>query len=150
MPQTLPPGESAIVRHAYPHMMRLDALVWTQFLKDDRYNISEVWYDVKVGAPIEIPPGSTTQEVAIAEGTGCKRIDAIAHMENDLWVIEIKPYANYVPLGQVLAYVDLFREKYATSLFVRPVIVCASQDPDLMRMFTKHKVKIIQVSKEPW
>jgi len=150
MLQSLPVGEPAIVRLAYPHMMKLDALVWTQFLKDDRYDIDQVWYDVKVGAPIGVPDNSDAALLAIAEGTGCKRIDAVAQVGPELWIIEIKPYANYVPLGQVLTYVDLFREKYATSLTLRPVIVCAGSDPDLTRMFTEHKVKIIQVSKEPW
>jgi len=150
MLQSLPVGEPAIVRLAYPHMMKLDALVWTQFLVDDRYDLSSVWYDVKVGSPIATPPNAPPEELAIAEGTGCKRIDAVAQVGYELWIIEIKPYANYVPLGQVLAYVDLFRRKYTTSLTLRPVIVCAGQDPDLASMFTEHKVKIIQVSKEPW
>jgi len=150
MLQALPVGEPAIVRRAYPHMMKLDAFVWTQFLKDDRYDLDHVWYDVKVGSPIETPAGASHEIHAIAEGTGCKRIDAVAHVDAELWIIEIKPYANYVPLGQVLTYVELFREKYATSLTLRPVIVCAGQDPDLTRMFIEHKVKIIQVSKEPW
>lgn len=149
MTLSLPLGEAAHPRLAYPHMMRIDSLIWTQFLVDDRFDLEQVWYDVKVGSPIEIPPDSSPQELAIAEGTGCKRIDVVAQTAGHLWIIEVKPYAGHVALGQVLTYVDLFHHKYTTSLPLQAVIICITIDPDLAGLFAAHHVRVEAVSKNP-
>jgi len=150
MPLILPPGEPAIIRLAYPHMMRLDALLWTQWLREDRYDIDQVWYDLKVGTPITIPPDSDANLHAIAIGTGCKRIDVVASVDNQYWIIEVKPYANYVPLGQVRTYVDLFAAKYGRPRPLVPVVVCATADVDLAMTYRDLGVRIERVGTIPW
>ncbi|GAI77897.1 unnamed protein product [marine sediment metagenome] len=52
---SLGPGRDAVVRPAYPHMLREDNLVWTRFLESGDFEVKEVWYDVHVGAWVPPP-----------------------------------------------------------------------------------------------
>lgn len=147
---SLPPGEPAVTRLSYFHMMRLDSLIWTQYLQDHPGRFTRAWYDVHVGTPIETPPGAPPELERIAEGTGCKRIDVVAQTLTELWIIEVKPYAHYVAYGQVLSYVDLFRRRYGEPLPLVPVIVCTQVDPDIVLPCRDAGIRIERTSKIPW
>jgi len=139
---SLPPGVPAIRCRTYPHLMPLDAALWDAWLDLCDYDIDAVWYDLKVGS---LPPGtdlSTPARQAIAEGTLLKRIDVVAQIDGQLWVIECKPYANHVPLGQVLAYAALLPLRYALALPLRPVVIAAARDPDLIGLYRHHGVHV--------
>ena len=71
-------------------------------------------------------------KVRLAEGTGCKRIDVVADTGSEISVIEVKPYANYVALGQVLGYLDLLHHQVHPRPPARPMIVAANADPDIL------------------
>lgn len=119
---------------SYPHMQYQDASVWSVFLTNPPWPIQEVWYDVKVGEPIPTPPTATAADKRLAEGTGCKRIDAVFRSYGVWAIVEVKPYGNHVALGQALLYLDLWRERYGHGKESRALIVCESCDPDLPRI----------------
>ncbi|GAI17093.1 unnamed protein product, partial [marine sediment metagenome] len=41
---SLGPGQRAVIRPHYPHMMVEDTAVWTKFLRAEFVRIKEVWY----------------------------------------------------------------------------------------------------------
>lgn len=127
----LGPGQKPIVMPHYPHMMQEDTIVWTKFLKSNIVEIRRVWYDVRVGQSVLRFVGSETLEAKIAAGLTRKRIDVVAVVGGDTWVIEVKPRANMYALGQVIVYTRLFAQEYISIGQVVPVIVCDSYDEDL-------------------
>ncbi len=129
---TLGVGRKAVIAPHYPHMLAEDAAVWTRYLEDPVVPILEVWYDVRVGKPVELPPGATEMEKKIAAGLTRKRIDVIVKVEGFYWVVELKPFGGYVAYGQVLTYFRLFRQEYRLDLECLPVIICIEVDRDLL------------------
>lgn len=128
---------------SYPHMMMEDIAVWTKYLKAWLVPIREVWYDVHVGKAIEPVVAGDELGARIAAGISRKRIDVVAAVGGGYWVIEVKPFANMVALGQVLTYTRLFVAEYRVEGEVWPVIVCDSVDEDLVDEFEAAGVAVI-------
>lgn len=132
------------IRPHYPHFLREDTLVWTKFLQTDAHRLKEVWYDVKVGLPVFPGVGATDLERRIAAGVTRKRIDVVCHVAGGYWVVEVKPRASMLAVGQVISYVRMFNLEYAPGGQVIPVIVCDSYDQDLVDEFDELGVLVLQ------
>jgi len=126
-------------------MLSEDTEVWTKYLKSPLFLIKEVWYDVHVGKPVEgLEPGDKLG-MRIASGITRKRIDVVARVGSGLWVIEIKPFAGMLALGQVLSYTRLFIDEFRPRGDVASVIVCGEADADLLDNFEALDVMVIEV-----
>jgi len=133
----------------YPHMLFEDVDVWTRFLQMDHSRILEVWYDVHVGQAVPVPEGSPEYLKLVSLGVTRKRIDVICRVEEGFWVVEVKPYANALSLGQVLNYTTLFTSEYGEGKPVFPVVVCDNCDEDLRGDFTARGVKVFETGYRP-
>lgn len=133
-----------VIRPHYPHMLHEDNSVWTRFLTTDAERIKQVWYDVRVGQPVVLEPDATDIDRRIAAGLTRKRIDAVCSVGGGFWVVEIKPYASMLAVGQVLSYSRLFALEYAPGGQVIPVIVCDSYDEDLVDEFDELGILVLQ------
>jgi len=140
----LGPGRKPIVLPHYPHMLAEDNAVWTKFLQTDAGRLKEVWYDVRVGQPVTLPVGASDMERRIAAGLTRKRIDAVCSVEDGFWVVEVKPHASMLAVGQVISYVRLFNLEYAPGGQVIPVIVCDSYDEDLVAEFDELGILVLK------
>ena len=140
----LRPGQKPLVLPYYPHMLFEDVEVWTRFLQSDRGRILEVWYDVHVGQPVAVPEGSPEYMKLVALGVTRKRIDVVCRVAEGFWVVEVKPYANALALGQVLNYTRLFGIEYPAAVPARPVIVCDIADDDLRGDFSGRGVTLFE------
>ncbi|GAH67404.1 unnamed protein product [marine sediment metagenome] len=130
---TLGVSQKPVVMPAYPHMLAEDTAVWSKYLASPLVPIKEVWYDVHVGKPVDVGEAASDMDRRIAAGLTRKRIDVVALVGGGFWVIEVKPRANMVALGQVLTYTRLFIQEYAPPGEVWPVIVCDAVDEDFDR-----------------
>lgn len=139
----LPIGQKPIVMPHYPHMMTEDIEVWSKFLESGYARFDEVWYDVHVGGAVKLPEGAGKVEQQVAMGISRKRIDVVARVARDFWVIEVKPFASMLALGQVLSYTRLFELEYGPELAAWPVIVCDAVDEDLLDEFEAAGVGVI-------
>jgi hypothetical protein len=140
----LGPGRKAIVAPHYPHFLTEDTSVWTKFLKTDAHRIKEVWYDIRVGMPVFVGVGADDVDRRIAAGLTRKRIDVVCQVGEGFWVVEVKPYASMLALGQVLTYVRLLREEYSVPGEVIPVIVCDNHDEDMVDEFDELGVLVLK------
>lgn len=138
-------SQKPIVQAWYPHMMSGDVAVWSEFLKDPPVKIERVWYDVHVGNQVEGIQSADVLGNKIAAGLTRKRIDVIIETPSAFWVIEVKPYASYLALGQVLSYARLFAAEYETDREVLPVCVCSEADPDVVDDFERMAAVLITV-----
>jgi len=120
---------------SYPHMLSEDTVVWSKFLKSEADRIARVWYDVHVGTGIE--PISPADDIsrAVALGVSRKRIDVVAKVGGGFWVVEVKPFASMLAIGQALTYSRLFSLEYQPPGAVWPIIVCDAVDEDLLSEF---------------
>lgn len=124
-------------------MLAEDIEVWSRYLVDPIVPITEVWYDVHVGRGMPLPVGAGDIDRRIAAGISRKRIDAVCRIGGGFWVVEIKPLASMLALGQALAYTRLFLEEYEVTGEVWPVIVCDRADEDLISEFEALGVAVI-------
>ena len=130
--QDLGPGRSPMIRPHYPHFLAEDNAVWTRFLERNFERLQEVWYDLRVGKPVKLDDNATEMEQRIARGLTRKRIDVVGWDGGSYWVIEVKPYAGMLAVGQVISYARLFALEYVIKGRVVPVIVCDNTDRDLL------------------
>lgn len=136
-------SQKPIVMPSYPHMLAEDTAVWSRYLSSPIVPIKEVWYDVHVGKPVGVGAGSAEMDRRIAAGISRKRIDCVCRVGGGFWVVEIKPFASMLALGQVLCYTRLFIGDYEPKGEVWPVIVCDSADDDLLDEFEGSGVIVI-------
>lgn len=136
-------GREPLLRPHYPHMLAEDNAVWSKFLEQNFELLTEVWYDVRVGKPVEVADGATDMEKRIALGLTRKRIDVVAISGGNFWVIEVKPYASMLALGQVISYARMFALQFEIKQRVIPVIVCDSLDQDLADEFEEMGILVL-------
>lgn len=140
----LGPGRRAVIAPHYPHFLAEDTAVWTKFLRTDAHRIKEVWYDVRVGMPVFLGVGASEMDQKIAAGLTRKRIDAVCQVGGGFWVVEVKPYASMLAIGQVITYARLFTLEYSVSGEIVPVIVCDNYDEDLVDEFDELGVLVLK------
>lgn len=128
-------GMKPMVMIHYPHMLAEDTRVWTKFLESRVVVISRVWYDVRVGMSVLRNVDEASIEAKIANGLTRKRIDVVALVGRDIWIIEVKPRANMHAVGQVLVYTRLFTQEFKPPGQVISVICCDTWDEDLIEEF---------------
>jgi hypothetical protein len=133
----------------YPHMLSLDADVWTRFLELALVPIELVAYDVHVGTPMPVPAELGPMGQRIADGVSRKRIDAVYLVTGTLHVVEIKPYGNHAALGQIEIYLPLFRESYPYAGPTVGEILCVEADPDIIRIAAGKGVRVIETDPPP-
>ncbi|MBA7627281.1 hypothetical protein ES703_34743 [subsurface metagenome] len=140
---TLGVSQKPIVMPRYAHMMALDRDVWTRFLESGNFPLKEVWYDVHVGKPVTGDSTADALGAGIAAALTRKRIDVVAHVGGGYWVVEVKPRADMLALGQVLSYARLFAREYRVDGEILPVVVCDQVDEDLLDEYEEFGVGVI-------
>lgn len=141
----LPIGQKPIVMSSYPHMLAEDTVVWSKYLAHPVAEIKEVWYDVHVGKGMEVAADAESWQKRMAAGVSRKRIDAVCQVGGGFWVVEIKPFASFLALGQVLAYTRLFIIEYRPAGQTWPVVVCDHIDGDMVDDFEDSGVVVIEI-----
>jgi len=141
----LGPSQKPVVMPGYPHMLHGDNIVWSRYLSSNHNKISELWYDVHVGMAVEVPAGASRMIKAISDGLTRKRIDVVAKVGIEYWIIEVKPRAGMMAVGQVLTYKRLFLKEYKTERLVKMVIVCESMDPDIEDELKEFRIDLVKI-----
>lgn len=127
----------------YPHMLMEDIEVWSRYLAQPVVPIKEVWYDVRVGMGIPVSGDASDLDRRIAAGIGKKRIDVVCKVGGGYWVVEVKPRASMLAVGQVLSYARLFQADYRPDGVVWPGIVCDAADDDLRGIYDDLGVLVV-------
>ena len=129
----------------YPHMSPLDARVWRRFLILHPLKFRALTYDVTVGTGAfawDVPDINPPSEwLALA----AKRIDVVGKWADEIAIIEVKPRASMSALGQVLSYIDLYRQKEKPSQRVSGWVVCEHRDEDLVPTFVRFGIGVVAV-----
>ena len=141
-------GVKPLVLPKYRHLMREDAAIWRRFIKQGKYLPDAVWYDVRVGLGVELPTGRPEWMATMAEYSWRKRIDIVGRAGLAWWVIECKPGAGVVALGQAVYYSMAFAAEYAHAGVVLPVVITDVVDGDVLPVFEAQRVIVLEVGLE--
>lgn len=142
---SLPPGYKPVIKASYPHMMDSDGRVWTKFLESEPVALEKVWYDLRVGEGLQLEPGASEIMQGIARALTTKRIDVVGLRGLYYFVIEVKPMADMVALGQALGYSLMFASKYKVKGNIMPAVVCERADPDVINAYKVAGVTVFEV-----
>lgn len=115
----------------YPHMFPLDIAIWVRFLDKFGDNYIGFDYDVKVGSGTEPTEGLSKEYHRMQQILSKYRIDCVGYDDAHIYIIEVKPEAGTVALGQIEAYTRLFKRDYKPTKKIVGMIVTDRELPDM-------------------
>ena len=111
---------------------KFDLAVLTAYLARPALEILELHTNVRLPLVDEFArPITNPLADRLARALFPRRIDAIIHRPGVWEIIEIKPRANIVAIGQILFYTHHARQAFNGLSTARPVILAAHTDPDI-------------------
>lgn len=105
----------------YPHLLPRDIAIWERFLEVHAGEFVGFQYDIHVGGAVGRLPGWTIEDAQMASWLEAKRIDVVGFKEGEIWIIEVKHEAGVGAFGQLMAYRELYWQKYSPKV---PVVMC--------------------------
>lgn len=133
-------------RYWYPHMGPEDRKIWERFIEKYPAAFDVVNYDIPVG------DGADHSDIAPENlAAGFKqltqwKIDVVGYKDNILYVIEVKPSARAKALGQVLSYVELYKQTYPTVYKTQPMIITDQIGLNMENLAQKMGVHLVSVN----
>ena len=115
----------------YPHMFPLDIAIWERFLDEHGSDFTGFDYDTKVGSGTKSPDDFGDNYRRMQEILSKYRIDVVGYKSDAIWIIETKPEAGTVAIGQVETYTRLYTRDFKPSKKVVGCIVTDRELPDM-------------------
>ncbi len=115
----------------YPHMFPLDIAIWERFLDRFGSDFLSFTYDVKVGSGTEPPEGVGDNYARMQRILSKYRIDVVGLKPDSITIIEVKPEAGTVAIGQIEAYTRLYQRDFNPQLPIKGAIVTDRELPDM-------------------
>ena len=142
MPSILGPKYSTDWRGRPPHMLSPDIPVWYRFLEEWADHFVALYYDCLLGGPGLAKDEGTDPMKRMWRALTSKRADAIAELENEVWLIEVSAYPGMRALGQLLTYHTLWTQDPKIDKPVIMVLVADQIDPDVRLSYTPYGVQL--------
>lgn len=123
-----------------------DRLILQAMLDNGFVNPERMWFNEVVGnfdAAVRDALPENLREWF--ERTYSKRPDVILEENGILFVVEVKPYASYVALGQALLYLHHTAVKLDPPRLVQPLVLTDVVDPDFVPVAAIHAVEFRQL-----
>jgi hypothetical protein len=133
MSTDLGPTWPAIITRIPPRMSPEDYEIYLNWWSLYAASAKRVWYDVGVGVGSPLPPPGPNEQNYRRMWTRNtqKRIDMVADMGNQLWIIELRHAATSNAIGRLLSYDMLWKEDPVIDLPTQLVLVSNHYDGDL-------------------
>jgi len=141
MPTTLGRAYDVLWRGAPPHMLEPDIPVWYRFLEKWGFQFTALYYDVLLGGPFLSPEREKDPMWRGWRANTSKRADAIADLENEVWIIEVAARPGLRAIGQLMTYCALWTEDPKIDKIEVPVLVCEAIDTDLIASAAKYGMR---------
>lgn len=132
MPTELGEPYSLTWRGDPPHMLKADLPIWYRFL--DKYGspFIRVYYDVLLGGPFLTEEDRKDPLKKDWRYLTAKRMDALAELLEEIWLIEVVHVAGMRSLGQCQAYLELWLLDPKIDKPPRKVLIAETIDDDLL------------------
>lgn len=96
----------------YPHMKPGDVEIWERFLDANPEYFDSVDYDLLVGEGADFDTDLGLPSGGNAQALYKKKVDVVGYRTGEIWLIEIRPRASPLALGQVAVYDELYRDEH--------------------------------------
>lgn len=126
-------------------MFALDIDIWERFLDLYADNYLGFDYDIKVGTGAPIPEGTPDNYARMQTVLSKYRIDCVGYTDTEIHIIEVKPEAGTIAIGQIDLYVPLYRREFSPDRKVVGVIVTDRELPDIKWRVAQKNAKIFIV-----
>ena len=140
MPTTLGKPYSIDWRGYPPHMLFADVPVWYSWLEIYGKYIDKLYYDCLLGGPWMTEEALQDKLTYQWAYNNSKRADAIAELENEVWIIEVATSPGLRAVGQLLSYLSLWVEDPKIEKQEKMVLVCAELDTDLIACAARYGI----------
>jgi len=124
----------------YPHMFPLDIKIWERFLDLHGSQFTGFDYDVKVGRGSSIEPETPDNFARMQAILSKFRIDVVGFDASTIYVIEVKPDASTIAIGQVVSYINLFQRDFNPKVPIRGVVVTDRELPDIRYLTNEYNI----------
>jgi len=128
-----------------PHMLARDIPVWYRFLEKWGAPFLNLYYDCLLGGPFLTPEEKKDSLKWMWRVNLAKRADAIAELDDELWIIEVAAEPGLRFLGQLQIYRTLWLRDPAISKIERLVLVSETIDPDILDAAGMYSVMVFIV-----
>lgn len=132
-------------KHWYPHMSPEDAAVWGRFIEAYPASYETCQYDVVVGSVPQFVKDDPNVDQASMERLYRKRIDVVAKMSNDIYIIELKPQCTTASIGQVKGYLYLYDRDVKPTETLHPTIICGGAQEDVVEFARNEGVDVVVI-----
>lgn len=112
-------------------MLKPDIPVWYRFLEKYGEMFEGLYYDCLLGGPVLTPDEEKDPMKRMWRSNTSKRADAIAELENEVWLIEVSDYPGMRAVGQLHTYQALWLEDPKIEKIEKMVLVCDRLDTDI-------------------
>jgi len=115
-----------------PHMLKVDVPIWYRFLEKYGAPFIKLYYDCLLGGPYLTPEQAKDAYMKDYRVLNSKRADAIAELEDQVWIIEVAKEPGLRSLGQVQVYRALWLRDPKIIKPEKAVLVADRINPDLL------------------
>ena len=127
-PENLPLSPRDNIRP--PGMVAAEIPIWRAFKQTNLSQLTAVHYNVHVGTIAGDDPNQPDDERLLRATLAAKRVDVIARLTCETWVIEVKERATPRAIGQLLTYIPLVARRFPDFPALRPILLAMTIDPD--------------------
>lgn len=128
-------------RGSPPHMLQDDVPVWYRFLETWGHIFQNLYYDCLLGGPLLTAEQLEDPMWQMWRANTSKRADAIAELENEVWIIEVSRRPGLRAVGQLLVYLNLWIEDLAIAKPEKPILICEEVDTDLIASAARYGIR---------
>lgn len=126
-------------------MLKPDVPVWYRFLERWGGQFINLYYDCLLGGPVLTPGEEKDAMKRMWRANLAKRADAIAELENEVWIIEVAYDPGIRAIGQIQSYRALWLRDPVIVKIEQPVLVCNRIDPDLLDAASMYGITVFMV-----
>lgn len=114
-----------------PALVLIESAVGKAWLRAHRDDYDSVEFNVRLGAGVQLPPGSPAYLYESARAGTTKRIDIVAHDGGNITIVEIKKRISLSALGQLQGYSHLYLQDRPATGHIRLVAIGLSIQEDI-------------------
>jgi len=115
-----------------PHMLNADIPVWYRFLEQNGHLFQSLYYDCFVGGQWHTAKELEDPMIRMWWANTAKRLDALAVLEDEVWIIEVASAPGLRSVGQLQSYRVLYLEDPKFEKIEKMVLVFEHIDTDVI------------------
>lgn len=132
-----------------PHMLRPDVPVWYRFLERWGGFFQNLYYDCLLGGPFLSPEEKKDPLKWMWRVNTSKRADAIAELENEVWIIEVTRDPGLRVIGQLQTYRALWIRDTPIAKPEKMILICEVPNVDLFDAASMFGIQIYVLPPTP-